>query len=38
MQWRVVERPDTAGRQQPVVLQDAVRNALYLLEPETAGS
>ena len=32
---RAVERPDTAGQLQPVVLQDAVRNALYLLEPET---
>ena len=32
---RVVERPDAAGHRQPVLLQDAVRNALYLLEPET---
>lgn len=31
---RVVERPDLAGQVQPVLLQDAVRNALYLLEPE----
>jgi signal transduction histidine kinase len=33
---RVVERPDVAGRLQPVDLQEAVRNALYLLEPECA--
>ena len=31
---RVVERPAADGRQ-AVVLQDAVRNALYLLEPES---
>ena len=31
---RVVERPELAGQVQPVLLQDAVRNALYLLEPE----
>ncbi|MGE0100639.1 MAG: sensor histidine kinase [Hydrogenophaga sp.] len=31
---RAVERPDTAGRQQVVDLAEAVRHALYLLEPE----
>ena len=31
---RVVERPDLSGQVQPVLLQEAVRNALYLLEPE----
>ncbi|MFC5522880.1 sensor histidine kinase [Polaromonas jejuensis] len=31
---RAVERPDRAAQPQAVVLQDAVRNALYLLEPE----
>ncbi|NML48425.1 two-component sensor histidine kinase [Ramlibacter sp. G-1-2-2] len=31
---RGVERPSAAAPLQPVVLQDAVRNALYLLEPE----
>ena len=31
---RVVERPDVATQLQPVNLQDAVSNALYLLEPE----
>ena len=31
---RAVERPDRAAQLQPVVLQEAVRNALYLLEPE----
>ncbi len=31
---RVVERPDPAALARPVVLQEAVRNALYLLEPE----
>lgn len=31
---RAVERPDVAAQPQAVVLQDAVRNALYLLEPE----
>ena len=31
---RVVERPDTQAGLQPVVLQETVRNALYLLEPE----
>ncbi|WP_332775572.1 sensor histidine kinase [Polaromonas sp.] len=31
---RAVERPDLAGQVQAIVLQDAVRNALYLLEPE----
>ena len=31
---RVVERPELAGQVQPVLLQDTVRNALYLLEPE----
>ena len=31
---RVVERPELVGQVQPVLLQDAVRNALYLLEPE----
>ncbi|WP_394791364.1 sensor histidine kinase [Rhodoferax sp.] len=33
---RAVERPDLAGPLQPVHLQDAVRDALYLLEPECA--
>ena len=32
---RVVERPATDDGQQAVVLQDAVRNALHLLEPES---
>lgn len=31
---RVVERPELSGQVQPVLLQEAVRNALYLLEPE----
>jgi signal transduction histidine kinase len=31
---RAVERPDTAGQQQAVDLVEAVRRALYLLEPE----
>jgi C4-dicarboxylate-specific signal transduction histidine kinase len=31
---RAVERPDSAAHMQPVELEDAVRNALYLLEPE----
>lgn len=31
---RTVERPDVEGQMQPVDLADAVRNALYLLEPE----
>lgn len=31
---RAVERPDLAGQVQAVNLQDAVDNALYLLEPE----
>ena len=31
---RAVQRPDPAAQLQPVVLQDAVRNALYLLPPE----
>ena len=31
---RVVERPDGHAPLQPVALEDAVRNALYLLEPE----
>jgi signal transduction histidine kinase len=31
---RVVERPELAGQVQPVLLQEAVDNALYLLEPE----
>ena len=31
---RAVERPDCMAQQQVVDLQDAVRNALYLLEPE----
>jgi signal transduction histidine kinase len=33
---RGVERPASSSELQPVVLQDAVRNALYLLEPEFA--
>lgn len=33
---RGVERPAEAAALQPVVLQDAVRNAFYLLEPEFA--
>ncbi|NPC55992.1 sensor histidine kinase [Caenimonas soli] len=33
---RAVERPDLAAQLQSVVLQDAVRNAFYLLEPESA--
>ena len=31
---RAVERPDLAAQLQSVVLQDAVRNAFYMLEPE----
>ncbi len=31
---RIVERPEVSGQLQPVELQHAVRNALYLLEPE----
>ena len=31
---RAVERPDQAAQLQPVALQDAMRNVLYLLEPE----
>ena len=31
---RSVERPGVAGQVQPVPLQDAMRNVLYLLEPE----
>lgn len=31
---RVVERPEVGGQLQAVSLQDTVRNALYLLEPE----
>ncbi|MFZ4287863.1 sensor histidine kinase [Variovorax sp. HJSM1_2] len=31
---RAVERPDLSGQLQPVKLQDAVREVLYLLEPE----
>ena len=31
---RAIERPGLAGKIQPVRLQQAVRNALYLLEPE----
>ena len=31
---RAVERPDPRGTLQPVALDEAVRNALYLLEPE----
>ncbi len=31
---RVVERPELAGQVQPVLLQEAAGNALYLLEPE----
>ncbi len=31
---RAIERPELAGDIQPVLLQQAVRNALYLLEPE----
>ncbi len=31
---RAVERPDLAAPLQPVVLQDVVREALYLVEPE----
>ncbi len=31
---RAVQRPDPAAQLQPVVLQDTVRNALYLLAPE----
>ena len=33
---RAVERPAGSAALQPVVLQDAVRNAFYLLEPEFA--
>jgi signal transduction histidine kinase len=33
---RSLERPSAAAPLQPVVLQDAVRNAFYLLEPEFA--
>lgn len=32
---RAVERPEIANRLQPVRLQDALHNALYLLEPES---
>jgi len=32
----VLERPDPAAQLQAVALQDAVRNAFYLLEPEFA--
>lgn len=32
---RAVERPDLAGALSPVQLQDAVREVLYLLEPES---
>ena len=31
---RTVERPQIGGRREPVVLQDVVRDVLYLLEPE----
>lgn len=31
---RVVERPDVSAKLRPVSLEDAVRNALYLLEPQ----
>lgn len=31
---RAIERPGPAGEMRPVLLQQAVRNALYLLEPE----
>ncbi|MDW5445091.1 sensor histidine kinase [Polaromonas sp. SM01] len=31
---RAIERPELAGEVRPVLLQDTVRNALYLLEPE----
>jgi C4-dicarboxylate-specific signal transduction histidine kinase len=31
---RVIEKPDSARRVQPVNLQEAARNALYLVEPE----
>jgi len=31
---RAVERPDSTAHTQPVELEDAVRNVLYLLEPE----
>ena len=31
---RTVERPELGGQVQPVLLDEAVRNALYLLEPE----
>ena len=31
---RVVERPDVAAQLRPIILQDAVNSALYLLEPE----
>jgi signal transduction histidine kinase len=31
---RAVERPDIGAQVRPVVLQDSVRNAFYLLEPE----
>ncbi len=31
---RIVERPEIAGQLQPVNFEDAVRNALYLIEPE----
>ena len=31
---RAVERPQLSGQREPVVLQDVVRDVLYLLEPE----
>ncbi|MET0541733.1 MAG: ATP-binding protein [Variovorax sp.] len=31
---RAIERPGAQGHREPVLLQDAVRSALYLLEPE----
>lgn len=31
---RVIEQPELAGEVRPVLLQETVRNALYLLEPE----
>jgi len=34
---RVVERPDLTSQMQPVSLEVAARNALYLLEPELRG-
>jgi len=33
---RAIERPGSGTGRQPVLLQDTVRNALYLLEPECA--